>query len=39
VYTALALALPVYTDAALTAGVTIKAIHIDELRAATVAVE
>jgi hypothetical protein len=39
VYTARGLLPPTYTDGTLSAGVMIKAIHIDELRAAVMAVE
>lgn len=39
VYTARGLSLPVYTDPNLTAGATIKAVHVDDLRAAVMAAE
>jgi hypothetical protein len=38
-YVARGLSQPVHTDAALTAGAVIKAVHVDELRAAVMAVE
>jgi len=39
VYAALSLTPPTYTDPALSIGTTIKAVHIEELRAAIIAIE